>query len=617
MVHRISAVFLILVLSAFLPGASTLDQTTVLQYLNQTIHWYRHVDSVEHSASSADTLIAQDSVARTSKRVGQLAFDFARAAAVVVGNGGTGAESTSTGRSLTQSASNAADRVNRLQAQLDTIHQQLDHASGQARNQLIAQRDAVTAQLNLAKEYQSAIQNILNFSTGPNGGNGAEGGLLGQVNELNYSVPELTTPSPEKANASAPPSKDEPFRAESSGIVGLTGRLLTAFRSRMQVDDLIKDTNSLATTTKQIEDPLRDSLHSLIQQGDEIGNAAVTASNGNVERDRLNQLATQFKSVSATAIPLGEAGILLQADLGSIHQWRNTLNQEYNTALRYFLIRLIGLTVWIAVILALAEVWKRATFRLVHETRRRRHILLLRRFVMGLFLMLAVIISAFTTSGFGSLATVAGLITAGLAVALQTVILSVVSYFFLMGRYGITVGDRITVSGVTGEVVDMGLTRIYLLELTGTGLDLHSSGRIVVVSNAMLFQPSAWFKQAPGTEYTWHAVSTTLDPSMGFQPARDRLLGAVNSVFQKYKPSIERQHQAFERSTSLEITAPRPEGRVRFNDNGLEVWIRYPVEITNSADIDDQITRSLMEEIEKEPKLKLAPSGAPKISSAV
>ncbi|HWF48732.1 MAG TPA: mechanosensitive ion channel domain-containing protein [Bryobacteraceae bacterium] len=628
MVHRVSSAFLLLgICVLLLPGASTLDQASVLRYLNDVIHWYRDVVSVERSAGSPDTLIAQDSVARNSKKVGQLAFDFAREEAkILTNNAEAGKGAAVASGTLAQAAANAADRVNRLQAQLDDIRQQIDRSPAAKRAQLVSQRNTVRAELNLAKEYQATIQNILSFSAGPGGANGVEAGFLGQINELNYSIPELTTPTPEKANPAATASKEQPFRPESSGIVGLGERLFTAFRSRQQLDSLIKDTNSLALATKQMEAPLRDSLNSLIEQGDQIANAALNAAptagpqpaggGAATPQDRLNQLTAQFKLLSAAAIPLGEAGITLQADLGGIEQWRNALDQEYDTALRYFLVRTVVLGIWIVVILGLAEVWKRATFRLVHETRRRRHILLLRRFVVGAFLTLAVAISAFTTSGFGSLATVAGLITAGLAVALQSIILSVVAYFFLMGRYGITVGDRITVSNVTGEVVDMGLTRIYMLEMAGAGTDLHSTGRIVVVSNAMLFQPSAWFKQAPGTEYTWHAVSTTLDPSTGFEIARDRLLSSVNAVYEKYRAAIEKQHAAFERTTSLETTVPRPAARARFNDNGLEVWIRYPVELANSADIDDQIMRRLMEEIEKEPQLKLAPSGAPKISAA-
>jgi hypothetical protein len=80
MVHRLSCVLVLLFLAAALAAPPPVDQSSVLHYLNQTIHWYRDVDSVERSAGSADTLIAQDSVAQTSKKAGQLAFDFARAA---------------------------------------------------------------------------------------------------------------------------------------------------------------------------------------------------------------------------------------------------------------------------------------------------------------------------------------------------------------------------------------------------------------------------------------------------------------------------------------------------------------------------------------------------------
>ena len=111
---------------------------------------------------------------------------------------------------------------------------------------------------------------------------------------------------------------------------------------------------------------------------------------------------------------------------------------------------------------------------------------MLRRIVIG-FCMGIVFILGFV-SEFSSLATFAGFITAGLAVGLQTILLSVAAYFFLVGRGGIRVGDRISVAGVTGDVVDVGLIRLYLVELAGTGVDLHPTGRIVVSSNAVLFQ---------------------------------------------------------------------------------------------------------------------------------
>ena len=142
---------------------------------------------------------------------------------------------------------------------------------------------------------------------------------------------------------------------------------------------------------------------------------------------------------------------------------------------------------------------------------------------------------------FSSLATFAGLITAGVAVALQTVILSGVAHFFFMGRYGVRVGDRVTISGITGDVIDMGVVRLYLMELAGSGRDLQPTGRIVVFSNAVLFQPSAFFKQIPGADYTWHEIALTLAPDTDHALVEKRLLETVNGVVDGYRSVIAEQ----------------------------------------------------------------------------
>ena len=105
-------------------------------------------------------------------------------------------------------------------------------------------------------------------------------------------------------------------------------------------------------------------------------------------------------------------------------------------------------------VVVISELWRRATFRYVREARRRHQLLLLRHIVTGL--LLAIVLALGFVSEFSSLATFAGFLTAGIAVALQTVLLSVAGYFFLIGRHGVMVGDRISVSGVTGEVIDVG-----------------------------------------------------------------------------------------------------------------------------------------------------------------
>ena len=123
--------------------------------------------------------------------------------------------------------------------------------------------------------------------------------------------------------------------------------------------------------------------------------------------------------------------MILDATRTNLADWHGVVQREYTSTLRYLLFRLIGMAVAILILVGISEIWKRATFRYVHDVRRRRQFLLLRRIVVGCFILIT-IIGGFVTE-IGSLATFAGLITAGIAVSLQTVILSGVAYFFLIG----------------------------------------------------------------------------------------------------------------------------------------------------------------------------------------
>jgi small-conductance mechanosensitive channel len=218
-------------------------------------------------------------------------------------------------------------------------------------------------------------------------------------------------------------------------------------------------------------------------------------------------------------------------------------------------------------------------------------------------------------SEFGSLATYAGFVTAGVAVALQSPILSVVAYFFLIGRYGIRVGDRVTISGVTGEVLEIGFVRIYLMELAGTGADLHSTGRVVVFSNSVIFQPTALYKQMPGIDYVWHTVTLTLTADTDYQLAEDTLNAAVESVYKKYGERLERQYASVEKTVDVTMAAPKPESWLRFTDAGLQYTVRYPAEIQRAVETDNETLRSLHDAVAREPKLNFAPSGTPKLQA--
>ena len=599
---------------------STLDSNAILHHLNQAISWYRHLASLDVTAGQpSDTLYLENARSSAAQAL-QLAFQSASAEAALLAandkNTQAGTSSDNPQPSSAQTIANALgqmnDRVQQTQNQLQDLESQLAAARGKQREQLLAQRDALQGQLELQKAMQDALQKISTVNTN---NEGSQTGLAAQINQLKQSVPEVF--ATKKAASGSTGQSSKSANAQNSGLFGLSSILFGQMRDIHDIDQVITETTHLRNTAEKLDAPLRDQIKSLLQQGQNIVNQAPSTDPQQLAKTRrqFESLTAKYKQLANAAVPLRQEIILLDDCKGDLVEWRDSITTEYGLVLRQLLMRVAAILIALAFVYMLSYLWSRATYRYIHDARRRRQLTLIRRFVIG-FLM-ALVIAAGFISEFSSLATFAGFLTAGIAVALQTVILSIAAYFFLIGRYGVRVGDRITVSGVTGDVIEIGFIRLYIMELSGTGIDLYPTGRVVVFSNSVMFQAAPFFKQLPGTAYAWHELAVALAPDANLTLLEQKLMDVVSGVFAQYRHSIDRQHALVERILDTPITAPAPVGKVQFSDTGPEFVVRYPVEIQHAAEIDDQITRKLMEAIDSDPQLKAAVSGAPKLRAAI
>ena len=618
---RTLAAFSILFLLAVEPAIRAqrpLGDDEILGYLNKTIVWYRSVVAETQSAEGPRAAAIALSVKRTATEVLRLAFDFARAqAATAPAEEFVGPELPgSRGSNLARAESAAARRADQAQADLDKVNRQFQGAGAQALPLLRALREETTSELNFAKARRDSLRNLIGFFSAP-----GEGGLSAKIGDLERSVPDAVRPQPQKGvpaethAAGGSAEAASAFNPQTAGIIGLTSEIFSSGRKMAQLGRLALATDDLRQAAQTLRAPLRKAMQEVTAQADAASRLADSQKVEEIEaqKQRLDDLLKQFKSVTGSSTPLSEQAAQMTAARVQIIEWRDALKDDYSGALRYLLLRIAVLVVALAIIFGISEIWRRTTLRYVRDPRRRRQVLLLRRVVVGCFVAVFVLLSFVTE--FGSLATFAGFSAAGLAVALQSVLVSAAAYFFLVGRWGVRVGDRITVSGVTGDVIDIGLFRLYLMELGGAGL-VHPTGRIVVFPNAVFFQPSAMFKQLPGIEYVWRTLTVTVAGVADYAAVEGRVLAAVERVYAEYRDAVERQHKEALASANVHAPAPHPESRVRLVDSGLQVAVRYPVQIKQADQTDDRVVRAVVDEIDRDPKLTLAAGGAPKIEAA-
>ena len=134
----------------------------------------------------------------------------------------------------------------------------------------------------------------------------------------------------------------------------------------------------------------------------------------------------------------------------------------------------------------------------------------------------------------------------------------------------------------------------------------------------MLFQPTTpLYKQVPGTEYAWHEVSIGLTPAGNHKLVHDKILAAVNTVYEEYRDVMERQQGTIGDRMEIVLKAPAPEAKFQLNDDGMVLLIRYPVLLRLSSEIDDRVAQALIDVMAADNAAKAAIAGMPKIRAAV
>jgi small-conductance mechanosensitive channel len=602
--------------SASAPAAAVLaapmTAAQVIEMLDQTVDWYRTLGTQQQIATApSDMLILYDN-RQTANHIIALAFDIARADAdmlakqpVTTQEAGDAGVSSQT---LLQLQKKLDLQGAAVQNELDAERGRLAGAAKKSAVQVQAKVSELQGELDLLNTKKSIVTTMMGFATG--GGSSAGGAspssstaLKSQIDAMAVALPSANAgasgataapASPNNASGSLPGMSAPSATSTRFGLWDLASNAFKLSEKVRTIEAIDRHTAELQARLAQIRGPLIEQMKALSGRGDALAAQADTADSATLNgvHDQLDALANQFKETSSLLIPLSKESVLLTQYRRNLANWRGAIRGQYRDALETLGIRMILLAVILAILFGAAQVWRRAVLRYVHDTRRRYQLMLVRR--IALWSVVAVVIGMAFASELGSIVTFAGLITAGIAVAMQSVLVSIVGYFFLIGKYGIRVGDRVQIGEVAGEVIDLGLVRMYLMELGAKGT-MGPTGRVVAFANSVVFQVSSGlFKQIPGVNFSWRDVVLTLPAGADYSAIKQRLLTAVTAALENYRPEILRQTKEIQRTTLSSSTGDgQPEVQLRFSAGGVEAHVRYPVHLQHAAEIDERVSQAL------------------------
>jgi small-conductance mechanosensitive channel len=170
-----------------------------------------------------------------------------------------------------------------------------------------------------------------------------------------------------------------------------------------------------------------------------------------------------------------------------------------------------------------------------------------------------------------------GLIGAGLAIALREPLLSIAGRIAVFAGNMYTVGDRIQVQQMSGDVIDVGAFYTRLMEIGNWIGGDQPSGRILQLPNSQVFG-TAVFNYTQNFSYIWDEVKLPITYQSNLDRATRILLDVGNEYTKEFLQGAEQEVEKMKKYFLLPDLDLRPHVYVKVTSNWVQLNMRYLVE---------------------------------------
>ncbi len=167
-----------------------------------------------------------------------------------------------------------------------------------------------------------------------------------------------------------------------------------------------------------------------------------------------------------------------------------------------------------------------------------------------------------------------GLFTAGLAIALKDPLTNMAGWFFIVFRKPFVVGDRIQIGKHAGDVIDIRLFQFTILEIGNWVEADQSTGRIIHLPNAWVFQESQ-ANYSTGFEYIWNEIAVRITFESNWEKAKNLLQEIINRQAEHIGKDAAKEIFKASRSYMIYYKHLTPIVYTKVKDFGIQLNIRY------------------------------------------
>lgn len=194
---------------------------------------------------------------------------------------------------------------------------------------------------------------------------------------------------------------------------------------------------------------------------------------------------------------------------------------------------------------------------------------------------------------FENIATVVGLVSAGLTIALKDPIVNLAGWLFILIRKPFDVGDRIQVGTHSGDVIDIRIFQFTINEI-GNWVDAdQSTGRIVHIPNGTVFTASQ-VNYTQGFSHIWNEISVLVTFESNWQKAKDILLEVITEKGENLTDHAKRDLRKASRKYMIFYNKLDPIIYTSVKDSGVMLSIRYLCKPRRRRGTENEIWESIL-----------------------
>ncbi len=180
-------------------------------------------------------------------------------------------------------------------------------------------------------------------------------------------------------------------------------------------------------------------------------------------------------------------------------------------------------------------------------------------------------------TGIDSLTTFLGLVTAGLAIALQDLVKGVAGWVFVLWRQPFNVGDRIQIGQYQGDVIDIRIFKFTLMEI-GNWVDAdQSTGRVIHLPNSMIIH-EVIANYSKGFEYIWNEIAVLVTFESDWKKAKQILLDLAEKHGADLSTVAEQRVKEASKRYMIFYSKLTPTVYTSVKDSGVMLTMRYLIE---------------------------------------